>query len=53
MPTQHRADGGGRDPDAQVLEFALDALVTPARVLLGQADDQLQHFPVQRWPAGG
>src|SRR5215211_4765014 len=52
MPTQHRADGGGRDSDAQVLEFALEALVTPARVLPGQVDDQLQHLSVQRWPAG-
>jgi hypothetical protein len=47
MPTQHRADGSGRDPDAQVLELALDALVTPARVLPGQADDHLPHLSVQ------
>jgi hypothetical protein len=51
-PTQHRPDGGGRDSDAQVLEFALDPLVAPARVLPGQADDQLSHVLVQRWSAG-
>ncbi len=52
MPTQHRADLGGRNPDAQALEFALDALVTPARVLPDKADDQLLHLLVQRWSAG-
>jgi hypothetical protein len=45
---QHRADGGGRNPDAQALEFALDPLVTPPRVLPGQADDQLLRFLVRR-----
>jgi hypothetical protein len=36
MPTQHRPDRGSRDRDAEVLQFALDPLVAPARVLPGQ-----------------
>jgi hypothetical protein len=35
-----------------VLQFALDPLVAPARVLSGQADDQLSHVLVQRWSDG-
>src|SRR6266540_1997833 len=46
------ADRGGRNPDPEALELALDALVAPARVLSSQADDQLLHVLVQRWPAG-
>ncbi len=34
------------------LQLAFDALVAPARVLPGQADNQLLHLRVQRWPAG-
>jgi len=30
----------------------LEPLVAPARVLCGQADDQLLHLEVERWPAG-
>jgi len=30
VPTQHRADGGGGDPDAKLLELAFDALVAPS-----------------------
>jgi hypothetical protein len=52
VATQHGADGGGRELDAEVLEFAFDALVAPARVLPGQADDQLLHLLVQWWSAG-
>jgi hypothetical protein len=52
VPPQHRADGGGRDLDAKLLELALDALVAPAGVLLGQADDQLLDVLVQRWSSG-
>jgi hypothetical protein len=33
--------------DAEALEFSLDALVAPAGVLLGQADDQLLHVLVE------
>jgi hypothetical protein len=35
-----------------VLEFALDPLVTPARVVPGQAEDQLDHVLIQGWSAG-
>jgi hypothetical protein len=52
VATQHRADGGRRDLDAEALEFALDALVAPGWVLPGQTDDQLLHVLVQRWSAG-
>jgi hypothetical protein len=51
-PTQDGADGGGRDLDAEALEFTLDALVAPAWVLPGQADDQLLHPLVHRWSSG-
>jgi hypothetical protein len=46
------ADHRRRDAHAKVEQLALDALVTPARVLPGQADDQLLDSLVQRWPAG-
>ena len=44
-----RADGGCRDPNAEVQQFTLDALVAPARVLGGQADDQLLDVLVELW----
>jgi hypothetical protein len=37
-------------PHAEVPQFALDALVAPARVLCGEADDQLLDGLVERWP---
>ena len=49
VPTQHRSDRGGRNLDAEALELALDALVAPARVLPGQADDQLLQLLIKRW----
>ena len=52
VATQDGADGSRGDLDAEVLEFALDPLVAPARVLPGQADDQLLYLLVQRWSAG-
>jgi hypothetical protein len=52
VTTQHGSDGGGRHLDAEALEFALNALVAPAGVLPGQADDQLLHVLVQRGSAG-
>ena len=52
VAAQHRTDRGRCDPDAQVLQFALDLLVAPARVVPGQADDQLLDVLVQRWSAG-
>jgi hypothetical protein len=46
---QRRADRGRRDLHTKVLELALDALVAPARILLGQADDELVDAVVERW----
>jgi hypothetical protein len=43
------ADGGGRDLHAKPQQLALDALVAPAAILSGQADDQLPEILVQRW----
>lgn len=48
MAAQRSADRGCRDPHAKVKKFALDALEAPARVLGGQADDQLLHVLVER-----
>jgi hypothetical protein len=42
--------GGRRDPNTQAYQLALDALVAPARVLPGQAHDQLLYLMVQRRP---
>ena len=47
MAVQRRADRGGRDPHAQPVELALDALVAPAWVLPGQTDDQLLDLLIQ------
>jgi hypothetical protein len=48
VAAQRGADRGCRDLHAKLLELALDALVAPARVLLGQADDQLLDVVVER-----
>jgi hypothetical protein len=56
MAAQGRPDRGGQDLDAQPVELALDALVAPARVLSGKADDQLLDVLIERWtptPAAG
>jgi hypothetical protein len=47
MATQRGADRGCRDRYAEPEQLALDALVAPARVLPGQADDQLLQLLVQ------
>jgi hypothetical protein len=47
---QGGADRGRRDMYAKVEQFALDGLVAPPGVLLGEADDQLWDVAVQRWP---
>ena len=52
VAAQGGADHRRRDAHAKVEQFALDALVAPARVLPGQADDQLLHLLVQWRPAG-
>jgi hypothetical protein len=41
MAAKRGTDRGRRDPNPEVLQFALDALVAPAGVLAGQADDEL------------
>ena len=52
VAAQGHADRGGRDPNAEVQQLALDALVAPAGVLRGEADDQQLHVLVESWPAG-
>jgi hypothetical protein len=52
MTAQRGADRGCRDPDAEPEQLALDALVAPAWVLPGQADDQPLQFLVQ-WRSPG
>jgi hypothetical protein len=52
VATHDGADGGGRDLDAEALEFAFDALVAPMRVLPSEVDDQLLHLLVQ-WRSAG
>jgi hypothetical protein len=51
VAVQHDADRGRRYLDAKPHQFALDALVAPARILSGEAEDQLLHLPGKRWPA--
>jgi hypothetical protein len=48
VAAQRGADCGRRDLHTKPQELALDALVAPARVLSGEADDQLLHAMVQR-----
>jgi hypothetical protein len=52
MTAEGGADRGCRDLHPEAQQFSLDALVAPAGMLLGQADDQLLDVVVQRWPAG-
>jgi hypothetical protein len=51
VAAQRHADRSCRDPNPEVLELSLDALVAPAGIVPGQADDQLLHLLIQRWPA--
>jgi hypothetical protein len=44
-------DRGGRDLHAQAQQLASDALVAPARVFRGQANDQLPDVGIQLRPA--
>jgi len=46
---QHRPDGRRRHRHAEVLGFALDAPVAPARVLPGQPQDQRNRVVIERW----
>jgi hypothetical protein len=52
MAAQRRPDRGRRHLHAKPQQLAPDPLVTPGRVLLGHADDQLLDILVQRWPTG-
>jgi hypothetical protein len=52
VAAQRGADRGRRNLHAEVEVLALDPLVTPPRVLSGEADDQLLHLVLQRRPAG-
>jgi hypothetical protein len=49
VAAQRGPDRGGRGAHAKPQEFALEAVVAPARVLGGEADDQLPDVVVQRW----
>ena len=51
VAVERGTDRDGRDLHAESKELALDALVAPARVLLGQADDQLLDVGIQLRPA--
>src|SRR6266568_1448691 len=50
VAAQRGADRGRRDAQAKLEQLALGALVAPARVLAGQANDQLLQFLVE-WRA--
>jgi hypothetical protein len=52
MTAEGGADCGCRDLHPEAQQFSLDALVAPAGILLGQADDQLLDVVVQRWSSG-
>jgi hypothetical protein len=52
VAAQGHADRGGRDPNAEVQQLALDGLVAPAGVVGGEADDQQLHVLVESRPAG-
>jgi hypothetical protein len=49
---QDAADGAGSDGVSEAGELALDAAVSPARVLLGQPDDELAELVVDAGAAG-
>ena len=46
---EHPPDRGGRDPDAEPDEFALDARISPPRVLPSQLHDEADDLGVERW----
>jgi hypothetical protein len=47
MTAEGGADRGCRDPHPEAQQFSLDALVAPAGILLGEADDQLLNVLVE------
>jgi hypothetical protein len=47
MTAEGAADRGCRDPHPEAQQFSLDALVAPAGVLLGEADDELLDLRVE------
>jgi len=50
LPQEH-SDRGGRDLDAELKEFALDAAIPPTRVLFGHLQDQGLDLLSDRWPS--
>jgi hypothetical protein len=52
VPAQHAGHGRLRHGDAELFQFADDAEVAPARVLLGQAADQLYRLVPKRRTTG-
>ena len=48
VSVQRRSDRRCRDPRPEAQQLALDALIAPARILLGQTNDELLHLIVER-----
>jgi len=51
MLSQERANRAGRDLDAELEEFALDAAIAPSRVLSGHLQDQGLDLLSDWWPS--
>jgi hypothetical protein len=47
------ADGGRRDTNTELAQFADDAQVAPTRILAGEPQDQLAHLTADRRPTRG
>jgi hypothetical protein len=52
VAAQGCADRGRRDLHAKPEQLALDALVAPAGILRGRADDQLLRILIEQWTPG-
>jgi hypothetical protein len=52
MTAEDGANRGCRDPHPEVQQFSLDALVAPAGILLGEAEDELLDVLVERGSPG-
>jgi hypothetical protein len=50
MGSQDTADRAGRDPTAEKRQLALDPLVAPSRVVVGQTNDDCLDVVGHRWP---
>ncbi len=49
---EHVADEARRDVDPELAQLTDDPLIAPARVLPGEAHDQLAYLMADRWPSG-